>query len=176
MKINIFFLITLIPLLGTCQDRSNSLLIHPNDKFEIRNEDKVIKFTFGNPNYVKIDTVRAELSVNNDPIREIHFTKAKLRNNILTIVINSTTSAYHQVYTIEIADGKCKADYTFRPSGPDYELAVVSLEYIVIVNHADFGIGKEIRGYTEFKGKCKGEGCYGEENFEIKGNFKVLIR
>lgn len=176
MRINVFFLLALSPLFGTCQDRVHKLLIHPNDKFEIKNEDKVIKFTFGSPNFVKFDTVRAELSVNNDPVRQIHFTTAKFRNNILTIEIKSTRSAYHQIYTIEIRGKKCKVRYTFKPSGPDYEAIVVPTDYSVILNNAHFKIGKEIRGYTEFKGKCQGEGCYGEDTIEVKGTFKVVIR
>ncbi len=176
MKINFSFLIILVPILGACQNGNNNLLIHPNDKFQIKNEDKVIKFTFGNPNFAKLDTVRAELIVNNDPVRGIQFTRAKLRSDTLTIIISSTTTAYHQVYNIEIAGGKCKVDYAFKPSGPDYKLTVVPTDYKVILNQADFQIGREIRGYTEFKGKCQGEGCYDENDIEIKGNFKVLIK
>jgi len=171
-----FFIIILIPFWGSCQNKERSeLLIDKNKKFEIKNEGKIINISFGNPTHSRLDTIRAELAVNNDPVREIHFTNAKLQDSLLTISINSTTTAYYQVYTIEIKDRKCKVNYLFKPSGPDFESTVTPTEYKVVLNTEDLSIGKEVRGYTEFKGKCKGDGCYGEEEFLIKGNFKFKI-
>jgi len=176
MKKKFFFAIILIPLLGSCQEKeAYFFLIHPGDKFEIKNECKAVKIDHGNPNFARIDTVRAELKVNNDPVREIHFAKAKLVSDTLLIVISSTTSAYHQEYRIKIINGKCNVGYAFRPTGPDYEAQVTPVEYLVIINTGDFKKGKEIRGHTEFKGKCKGEGCYEERDFEISGNFNAII-
>ena len=172
----ILLLTTMVPVLAMCQaEKSIPLIVDRGQKFNIKNEGKVIKFTFGNPDYIRYDTVAAQLTVNDDPVREIHFTKANLHNDTLSILITSTSPAYHQVYKIEIVKDKCQASYSFRPSGPDYETNVIPVDFSVTLNRSDFTPGGEIRGHTEFRGRCEGKGCYDEKVINLKGNFKVKI-
>jgi len=165
-----------MPCLACAQEKKyNSVLVDKAGKFEIKREDEIIKMFF-REDVPEIDTVRANLMANNDSLRQILFTRGRLRKDTLDVLIHFTSSAYHLIYKIKIAKGKFRVGFSYLTSGADLERKIIPIDYTLKLNSLDFKRGKEIRGYTEFKGKCKGEGCYGEENIEVKGNFKVLIK
>jgi|GEM_PF-2128990 len=163
--------------LSFCQNKKySSVLVDKADKFAIKKENKPIKIHFGDT-YIETDTIRASLIVNNDSLRQIRFTKGKLEKDTLNILIHSTSPSYDHTYKIKVIGNKYIVDYQYQmDDGPPMVRKVTPTQYTVKLNSLDFKKGKEIRGYTEFQGKCSGEGCYGETDIEIKGNFKVLIK
>ncbi|UXE67871.1 MAG: hypothetical protein KA713_04505 [Chryseotalea sp. WA131a] len=177
MRKALLFFILSAPYLLSCQNPSakfKSVIIDSKDKFEFRDEGKAVKIF---EEEAVSDTIRSGLVVNNDDLRHIWFTKTyfnSFNKDTLQIEIYSTDQAYSHRYVIKIFKDKCKVDYQYQMSGPEFERKVIPIEYLVKLNSLDFKKGKTIRGYTEFKGKCRGEGC-SDSNIEIKGNFKILI-
>jgi hypothetical protein len=151
------------------------LTIDPTAEFKIDNEDRV---------YVdNIDTLRimADLSMptKEDPLTtvyEIRFTEAKLTGDTLNILINELNPAYYHKYEIQIVKNKYRVSYNFLSSGEQVDREVKADDFKLILNTRDIKKGKEIRGHTEYKGKCV-KGCWPSHSvFDIKGDFKVVVQ
>jgi hypothetical protein len=154
----------------------NQVLIDSNDKYKITNEGKTY-YPCGEPTPeapTPVGPKKSSLIVNNDTSRTILFTKAKLKGDTLEILIHHTDPAYHHKYLITIVKGKYFIKYTFKTSGVQEKRTIIPLETKLKLKSSDFKKGKEIRGYTEYKGECT-EGCW-EKLIQIKGNFSVVIQ
>ena len=170
MKNIIYFSIFSASYFFGCQDSSlklNPIVIDSENKFEIKDENKIL----GESN----DTVRANLIVNDHDLRRIWLTKNYKNKDTLFIEIHRSDEVYDHSYIIRIINGKCSVKYQYEMSGPILERSIIPVDYLVKLNSMNFIKGQEIRGYTEFRGKCIGEGCYQEADVVIKGNFKVVI-
>jgi len=153
------------------QPKWNKIVLDTNSKYKITNEGKI---------YNPVDVPGEEgpkkpsLRVNNDTLRTILFTEAKLNGDTLKILIYRTDPAYHHEYLITIVKGKYFIKYTFLTSGVQEKRTLNPLETKLKLNNLVFKKGKEIRGYTEYKGECT-EGCW-EKLIQVKGNFSVVIQ
>lgn len=165
-------LITLLLCVGENLFAQNlrELIVNPNAEYFIKNEGKTYQYKeTGMPEVLQITS---DLVVNKDTLREIRSTEARLKGNSLVILIYETNPDYHHEYMIKIVEDQFVIDYTYMTSGQRRSIKVKPLDYQLVLNSNNFEKGKEIRGHTEFKGKCI-EGCW--DKIDIRGDFKVMI-
>ncbi|MFM8912025.1 MAG: hypothetical protein ACKOE6_03760 [Flammeovirgaceae bacterium] len=161
-------------MFSSCQKKpiANTVIVDTKSMFDIADEGKF----FGDDK----DTVRSGLTVNgNDAIGRIWYTRNEHKDDTLRIKIYSFNEVYIHNYLIKVFKGKCIVDYRYEmdadDASVDIDRKIISTGYLVKLNSLDFKKGKEIRGYTEFRGKCVGRDCHGHADIEIKGNFKIRI-
>jgi hypothetical protein len=173
MRTTILFLVALVPSLSSCQKSvsTKAVIVDTKSKFDFPDENKFWQSDK--------DTVRSGIVRNNEEIGRMWYTKGELKGDTTLVKIFSSNEVYIHCYLIKIFNGMCTVDYQFEMDVDDatkeIDRKIVPIEFLVKLNSLDFKKGREIRGYTEFKGKCSGEDCHGDTNIEIKGNFKVLI-
>lgn len=147
--------------------------IDSSRSYEIKNEGNVINTLFDVPETEGV--IKSSLIVNNDTLNKIQFVKGELNNDTLRILIHQTDPAYHHEYEITVFGDEYRINYEFRTSGEQDELKWMIIDSMLKLNSLDFKSGKEIRGYTEYEGKCVA-GCNSDpERITVKGNFSVLI-
>jgi hypothetical protein len=142
-----------------------------NKDYKIPKEGEVINTLFDVPETKGL--IASSLLVNNDTLSKIQFTKCEMRSDTLKILIHQTDPTLHHEYIITVTKGKYFIVYKFLTSGEQIKRKIEPLEMKLVLNSLDFTKGKEIRGYTEFRGKCV-KGC-SEDLILVKGNFKVII-
>jgi hypothetical protein len=169
---HLLIILSIVTHTGCAQDQSgwNKIEIDSNSKYEVRNEDKIEKRNFFNE---PDDTVRASLIVDNNPLNAIKFSKAELKGDTLKILLYETNEAYHHEYLLSIIKNRYSLKYIFLVSGFDDDGEMIVLESKLKLNTFDFTKGQQIRGYTEFKGKCA-KPC-NQDFITLKGNFKAII-
>jgi hypothetical protein len=150
-----------------------TLKIDPAGEFEIDYEDSV---------YIDLDTLRIKadlrMPTKEDPstVYEIRFTEATLIGDTLNVRINELNPAYYHMYQIQIVKNKYRVCYNFLSSGEPVDRKVKADDFKLVLNTGDIKKGKEIRGHTEYKGKCV-KGCWPSHSvFDIKGDFKVVVK
>jgi hypothetical protein len=153
------------------KSKLSEVIVDLKRSYEIPNEGKVYNTLFDLPE--GNDTVNASLIVNGDTLRDIRSAKANLKGDTLRILVYQTDPAYHHQFVISVIKDKYYITYKFLTSGEQVKREIKPLETKLILNSLDFSKGKEIRGYTEYKGKCL-KGCW-EDLILVKGNFKVVI-
>jgi len=152
-----------------------TLTIDPARQFKISHEDSVYI------NYRDTLRITADLSMptSENPstaVYEIRFTEAKLIGDTLNILIDELNPAYYHKYQIQIIKNKYRVSYNFLSSGEDVDRKIKADDFVLILNTGDIKKGKEIRGHTEYKGKCV-KGCWPSHSvFDIKGDFKVVVK
>jgi len=151
----------------------NEVIVDNKSTYDIPNEGKVVNTLFDVPE--TRDTVRSAMILDNDTLFTILFTKAELRGDTLKILIHQTDAAYHQEYVITVIKNRYNITYDLRtPIDPERSI-MGTLETKLKLNSLEFKKGKELRGYTEYKGKCI-KGCFqGESLVTVKGNFMAVI-
>jgi hypothetical protein len=151
------------------------LIVDPTRSFKIDHEDSIY---IDGPDTLKI---MADLSMptNETPslkAYQIRFTEARISGDTLRILIDESNAAYYHRYQIQIINSKYIISYSFLSSGEDVDRKVKADDFILILNTADLKKGREIRGHTEYKGRCV-KGCWPSHSvFDIKGDFKVAIK
>ena len=143
------------------------LAIDTKKDFKFRNEGKTIKW------WDVIETVNSDMLVNDDTLTDIQFTKAKLRGDTLDIEIYQSDESHDHHYRIEIIKDRYKIDYDFSYPADTTDRKIQPLDFMLTLITKKFKKGKDIRGYTEFKGKCI-QNCY-DEILIAKGTFKVTV-
>ncbi|MEI9919864.1 MAG: hypothetical protein WDO14_13855 [Bacteroidota bacterium] len=167
--------IVMLVLAGlTCSafGQQGTVVVDPKRNYTVKSEGEIYNgFDREYPEYA--DTTTADLNFNNSDWINIHFAKANFAGDTLQILVYETNPAFHHQYRISIIDNKFFIYYEFRTSGENVKRIARTLESKLILNTLDFKKGKEIRGYTEYKGECIDD-CWSEP-ISIRGNFKVII-
>jgi hypothetical protein len=151
----------------------NQVIVESKSSFSISKEGKIVNTLFDNQE--TRDTIKSSLILNNDTLFTILFTKAKLNGDTLSILIHQDDPAYHQEYLITVLKNKYNINYVLSAPVDPEKSKMVASETKLILNSFDYKKGKEIRGYTEYKGRCV-KGCFeGDRPVTVKGNFVALI-
>jgi hypothetical protein len=167
-------LICALPLHLCCAQTllGKKIIVQEKASFTIESENEAIDRSFIQE---PMDTVRAGLRLEGDDINEIRFTKAYFSGDTVNIVIYETSEASNHKYVISILNERYTIKYNFLASGElDDEGKIIPFETKLILNSSKFVKGHEIRGYTQFKGKCA-QPC-NEELIIVSGNFKAIIK
>ena len=128
--------------------------------------------------------IHAYIYQEEDSVQQLFWTTALLTKDTLEILITGFNGVESQQYLIRISNDKYTVGYQIRTTMDDQieleknikidrKIAPYMTKLRLSTSH--FMSGTEVRGYTEFKGKCV-SGC-GESPFEIslRGNFSVFI-
>lgn len=151
----------------------NEVTVDSKSTYDIPNEGKVVNTLFDVPE--TRDTIRSGMILNNDTLFTILFTKAELSGDTLKILIHQDDPAYHQEYLITVFKNRYNIHYVLSAPVDPEKSKMVASETKLKLSSLDFKKGKEIRGYTEYKGKCV-KGCFeGDRPVTVKGNFAVII-
>ncbi len=152
-----------------------TLSIDATRDFEIEHEDSTVSRI--GPNGNESFKIASDLMVaNNDihtDIHEMKFTQAGLTGDTLTILIFEAHPSLRHEYWIKIVKDKYMIDYRSLLAG-EVKRKIKPEGFGLILNTSDIGPGKELRGYTEYRGNCV-KGCSRDKVVIIRGNFKVRI-
>ena len=172
--------ITFILLLATGSEIATAqilrtLSVDATRDFEIEHEDSTISRS--GPNGNETFKIASNLMVeNNDLHKEIHeikFAKAERRGDTLSILIFESHSALRHEYWIKIVKDRYMIDYRSLQAG-EVKRKIKPEGFGLILNSSDLNTGKDLRGYTEYRGNCV-KGCSRDKVVIIRGNFKVRI-
>ncbi len=140
-----------------------ALAIDDTRDFEIEDEDSTVS---------QLYKITSDLMVENLDVHQMKFTQARQKGDTLTILIFETHPSLGHEYWIKIVKDRYTIDYRFEPGG-DVKRKINAEGFGLILNTTDVGPGKELRGYTEYRGNCV-KGCK-DKLVTIRGNFKVKI-
>ena len=152
-----------------------TLTVDDTRDFEIEHEDSTVSKPGVNGN--ELFKVASDLMVENHDLHkdlhEMKFTQAGKKGDTLTILIFETHPTLRHEYWIKVVKDKYMIDYRSVPGG-DVKRKINPEGFGLILNTAEVGHGKELRGYTEYRGNCV-KGCSRDKVVIIRGNFKVRI-
>jgi hypothetical protein len=176
MMTRLFYIVCFFACHLSCAQRAkwSEVIVDKNDGYEVPNEGKVLNTLFEVAE--TRDTIRSGMVVNNDPRFTILFTEAEIRGDTLRILIHQTDPAYHQEYIVLVFKGKYNVEYTLSAPIDPERSKMIATETKLKLNTLDFKKGTQIRGYTEYTGKCA-KGCFeGNRPVKVKGNFVAIIK
>lgn len=172
MKSGLVFLgLFVLPVCLAQKIKWRPIEVKSDSTYEIKNEGKSYKALFDLPEDHGLK--RSSLIVNNDTLRNIMFTEAKLTGDTLKILIHQTDEAYHHAYRITVVHDRFYIQYSFLTSGVQTRRTIKPLMTKLVLSSLEFRKGSMIRGYTAYKGKCI-QGCW-EDLIFIEGNFSAII-
>ena len=148
-----------------------TLSIDATRDFEIEHEDSTV-LAMGVPVKIASDLMKSNNDIHTT-IHEMKFTRAEFNGDTLDILIYETHPSLRHEYWIKIVNDKYMIDYRQLIDG-ELKRKIKPEGFGLILNTSDIGPGKELRGYTEYRGNCV-KGCVKDKTIIIRGNFKVML-